>query len=289
MTFKLICPNDLQASVFVAQALTLGGVRGECDHCNANNPVACHSQTVYSLCYNGQPTMDFVTCPTDYICTNEPFVCRPKALAAASCNRTSTSANSTSQCGLCLSQGKVFACLNETTIAFCFGDDSPHYGSLSYCPEGTVCDLNSGSNFCTAATKTAPSCRESDWGTTTRNETGNIAQPEDLTCKTFLYCQYTNGVWSGQISTCPANQWFDPNLRLCSAAYTCPTATTITPATTSTTTTVPTTTTTTPTTTTTTTEATTTTESSLTPAELCEQNGETQARMAQPGDTTCKK
>lgn len=47
-----------------------------------------------------------------------------------------------SLCAVC-DEFKVFACLNETTIAFCFGDSVPNIAAVSYCPENTVCDLNS--------------------------------------------------------------------------------------------------------------------------------------------------
>lgn len=51
------------------------------------------------------------------------------------------------QCGVC-DKHKVFSCQNETTIAFCFGADEPMEGSISHCPENTVCDINLDSGFC---------------------------------------------------------------------------------------------------------------------------------------------
>ncbi|XP_028897908.1 hepatitis A virus cellular receptor 1 isoform X2 [Zeugodacus cucurbitae] len=150
---------------FLLVAIAFGGVRGECDKCNADNPVACHSETVYSLCLIDQPTMKFVTCPPDYICTSDEFVCYPRDSAVPSCGRTNPVEDGSSKCGICASRDKLYACLNETTIAFCFGDDMPHYESLSYCPADTVCDLNRESGFCTPAAQTAPSCIPSQWTT----------------------------------------------------------------------------------------------------------------------------
>lgn len=99
--------------------------------------------------------MKFVTCPPDYVCTSDTFVCYPRNSSVASCGRISPVEEGSSACGVCASRDKLYACLNETTIAFCFRDGVPHYESLSYCPAGTVCDLNRESGFCTPATKTA--------------------------------------------------------------------------------------------------------------------------------------
>lgn len=52
-------------------------------------------------------------------------------------------------CGVC-SANKVYACVNETTIAFCYGQDKPVEGAdVSYCLGDTVCDINSTRGFCT--------------------------------------------------------------------------------------------------------------------------------------------
>uniref|UniRef100_A0A0K8W320 Chitin-binding type-2 domain-containing protein n=1 Tax=Bactrocera latifrons TaxID=174628 RepID=A0A0K8W320_BACLA len=145
--------KQISEVIFFLVALAFGGVHGECDVCNTNNPVACHSETVYSLCINDQPTMNFVTCPADYICTSDVYVCYPSNSSVASC--TNSTIDESSQCGICASRNNLYACLNETTIAFCFTDGVPHYESLSYCPAGTVCDLNAESGFCTVSTKAA--------------------------------------------------------------------------------------------------------------------------------------
>ena len=52
-------------------------------------------------------------------------------------------------CGVC-SDNKVYACVNETTIAFCYGQDKPVEGAdVSYCLGDTVCDIYSMKGFCT--------------------------------------------------------------------------------------------------------------------------------------------
>ena len=75
------------------------------------------------------------------MCTSDPYICVPKA--TPSCIRD------TYLCGVC-SENKLYACINETTIAFCYGEDRPIEGSdVSYCPGDTVCDIYSKKGFCT--------------------------------------------------------------------------------------------------------------------------------------------
>ncbi|XP_014089374.1 integumentary mucin C.1 [Bactrocera oleae] len=269
-------------------ALAFGSVYGECDKCNSNNPVACHSETVYSLCLNDQPTMNFVTCPTDYICTSDVFVCYPRNSSVASC--TNSTDDGSSQCGICASRGNLYACLNQTTIAFCFGDDVPHYESLSYCPAGTVCDLNAESGFCTAATKSAPSCRQSQWTTSTPAVTTSTLSSTTTTSTTTPTVPTTTSPVA-TITTTPVSTTTTTSVPTTTPVPTTTTTpvstTTTTPVLTTTTTPVSTTTITPVPMTTTTLDSTTTTEHVLTPEEICE-NHDASGTIAYPGDLTCK-
>ncbi|XP_067644021.1 uncharacterized protein [Eurosta solidaginis] len=148
---------------FLVVTFMLVRVNGECDQCKHNNPIACHGETVYSLCVNGKPTYDNITCPSGFVCTGDVFLCLPSEMVTPICTRRATVSATSNKCGICGSARKVFACLNRTTIAFCFGEDDPYYESLSYCPEGTVCDLNSGANFCTDQRLVEPSCPKDEW------------------------------------------------------------------------------------------------------------------------------
>ncbi|XP_036337517.1 mucin-2-like, partial [Rhagoletis pomonella] len=286
-------------------------VHGVCDQCQTENPVACHNETVYSLCINGTATLNYRSCPEDYVCTADVYVCYPSNSSVPSCVRTETDDVEQSQCGVCGSEGKVFACLNETTVAFCFGDDSPHYESLYNCPEGTVCDLDSGSKFCSNETEAMPSCRESTTtttpqATTTTMETtipdATTQEPTETTTElttttTATTTTTTTSPTSTPTTTTAASTTTTTTLTpTTTTPSTTSTTTTTTPTTTPTTTTATTTTptTTTPTTTSTsttpapatTTPTTTTTEHTLTPAEICENNGE-ETSIANPDDLTC--
>ncbi|KAM7357631.1 uncharacterized protein ACRADG_002906 [Cochliomyia hominivorax] len=238
------------------------GSHGECDVCQSTNYVACHKENVYSLCINGKPTRDYITCPENYVCTPDPYVCYPLPEAKPSCVRGSN------LCGVC-NFNKVYSCLNETTIAFCYGEDKPVEGAeYSYCLEDTVCDLYSQKGFCTEKYLTKPSCVTQDQGdignddtkkstTTEATTTTEITTTRKPTTSTTTTIQPTTTTTTTELTTSTT----EPTTTITKPTTTTTTTITKPNTTTTTTTTEPTTITTTtePTTTTTTTEPTTTT------------------------------
>ncbi|XP_065361921.1 mucin-2-like [Calliphora vicina] len=132
--------------------ICVAAIQSDCDVCQSSNNVACHKENQYSLCINGIPTEDFITCPENHVCTPDPYVCYPLPQAKPVCVRD------TNLCGVC-SKNKVYACINETTIAFCYGEDKPYEGAdVSYCLDDTVCDIYSEHGFCTESHLSKPSC-----------------------------------------------------------------------------------------------------------------------------------
>ncbi|XP_037824859.1 mucin-2-like [Lucilia sericata] len=253
--------------------LGVNGIRSECDVCQSTNFVACHKENEYSLCINGVPTEDFITCPENYVCTPDPYVCYPLPEAKPSCVRH------THLCGVC-SENKVYACINETTIAFCYGEDKPVEGAdVSYCLGDTVCDIYSTKGFCTESYLAKPSCvtnpNDYDYDdpvtvTTTAEPTttSTTTEPTTTTTKattTTTTTETTTTTTTTQPTTTTTTT--EPTTTTTEATTTTTQPTTTTEQTTTTTTTTePTTTTTTtePTTTTTTTEPTTTTTTTTT-------------------------
>ncbi|KAI8115699.1 hypothetical protein FF38_03890 [Lucilia cuprina] len=151
-------------------------VQSDCDVCQSSNNVACHKENVFSLCINGIPTEDFITCPENHVCTTDPNVCYPLPEAKPTCVRNSN------QCGVC-NKNNVYACVNETTIAFCYGADKPVEGAdVSYCLGDTVCDIYSQDGFCTESHISKPSCVTNDDTTTT--ETSNTESTTTETSNT---------------------------------------------------------------------------------------------------------
>lgn len=96
----------------------------------------------------GKATEDFITCPENYVCTQDRLVCYPLPNATPSC--IVEKEPHSNLCGVC-NVNKVYACLDETTIAFCFGNDVPDTNTLSYCPENTVCDISGIEGFCASS------------------------------------------------------------------------------------------------------------------------------------------
>ncbi|XP_058987294.1 mucin-2-like [Musca domestica] len=152
MKMKITLKLLLWAAIWVV------GVHADCDVCQSGNNVTCHSLNRYSPCVNGKPTEEYQTCPENYVCTSAILICYPQAHSLpASCPRIDEPPPVGTNCGIC-DKYKVFACLNETTIGFCFGEDAPMEGFVSYCPENTVCDISLESGFCNDKADAEPSC-----------------------------------------------------------------------------------------------------------------------------------
>ncbi|KAL7734077.1 hypothetical protein ACLKA6_011762 [Drosophila palustris] len=49
-----------------------------CDICQSGR-AACHSENTYSICIDGVPTRNDITCPVGYTCTGEKFICYKKS------------------------------------------------------------------------------------------------------------------------------------------------------------------------------------------------------------------
>ncbi|XP_023174153.2 uncharacterized protein LOC111601681 [Drosophila hydei] len=53
-------------------------LNGECDVCQVGR-AACHSENTYSICVNGKASNKVITCPTNYVCTGEKYICYPES------------------------------------------------------------------------------------------------------------------------------------------------------------------------------------------------------------------
>ncbi|XP_037940211.1 cell wall protein DAN4 [Teleopsis dalmanni] len=149
----------LQLSLWITTLLVVlntlsGALVGECDLCFANN-VACISQQSFVLCNNGAPTNIEVPCPGDKICTSHQTICRSPTEDTPACYEN--------YCGTCILTDGRFACIDETTYGFCFGDLTPKLETFTKCPNGYVCNIEMGN--CMPKETYTPSCYKSSEGT----------------------------------------------------------------------------------------------------------------------------
>ncbi|XP_064547420.1 uncharacterized protein LOC135434688 [Drosophila montana] len=81
--------------VFIVSLGLPSNLMGQCDVCQTEVPVACHSETSFSICLNGIPTEDYIECPKDYHCTGQKYICYPKASGTTNCVTGSTTTPAT--------------------------------------------------------------------------------------------------------------------------------------------------------------------------------------------------
>lgn len=81
-----------------------------------------------------------LTCPGNTICANTPAICVNST--------TSNLKPDCPFCGVCNTE-MTFACLNDTSFAYCFGTTTPSTEDMDVCPMGTYCSITAAvPNFC---------------------------------------------------------------------------------------------------------------------------------------------
>lgn len=297
--------------------------QARCLDCGLFSSTACVSETQFLQCVNGIIKWEaFDRCDAGFVCADAPGTCVEEGTKPASCNL----------CRAC-NDPDGLVCTSSVTYAMCVGD-TIDAASESYCQEGWYCDAAGtvsepcvpAGNFtaipCTAdqvsitttpattttmATTTTPTTTTSTTTTTVNpvsfcssRPAGRYPDPDDTTCKSYIYCRFFNGAMTGSRYTCAGTTYFDPSVSLCSDTYLCPTSTaSTTPQTTvtqpqttatmppqTTTTTVPTTMTTPSTTMPSTTTTTQGSGTTVNPVTFC--SSRPAGRYPEPGDTTCK-
>ncbi|GAB0099782.1 hypothetical protein DMENIID0001_156690 [Sergentomyia squamirostris] len=204
-----------------------------CGRCG-DSGLACVSETEFRVCNNGVPDADtLIECPVGTFCTNSATTCDLGAVPRCR------------PCNTCSADGR-FACLDGTTVAFCYGGPNPSADTYK-CPVNTVCNINAAApNFCSQNDGTVSICSPpprtvltttttttivpttttqspASW-CTQKNTVGRFPVPSDTTCTSYYYCFVNGGSISGQRYTCTGTTVFNPVTQQCvlSTAYTCP-------------------------------------------------------------------
>ncbi|ALC44877.1 CG32024, partial [Drosophila busckii] len=94
--------------------LLVFGFCQECNICNAENGVACVSNTAFKMCDDSNsPNGDLYNCPTDSKCTGSRRICETGVTLKGACE----------SCDIC-SRDAVFKCTSRNQFALCVDPDS---------------------------------------------------------------------------------------------------------------------------------------------------------------------
>ncbi|XP_032573604.1 integumentary mucin C.1 isoform X2 [Drosophila sechellia] len=169
--------------------LTIRYLAATCNVCQSASNVACHSETTFSICYDGVPSYDLLPCPKDFYCTDGFYTCYQNADPVCKTEEdTSTTEIQTS-----------------TTTS------SPTTTTTTEVPTTTAIP--------TTTTTTEIPTTEAPWDADDicQQYTKNtfFENVDDPTCTTYLFCYFINGSATALIRNCKTNQYFDASLKAC--------------------------------------------------------------------------
>ncbi|XP_017071775.2 uncharacterized protein LOC108108284 [Drosophila eugracilis] len=198
-------------------AVNILGCLAACNTCNSNG-ISCTSDTEFQFCSSAsEPIGDLYNCPSGYYCTDSTPICSSVATSATctGCNTCSTD--------------KRFACTGRNTFALCLGESTPSASIGGSCGTELVCNVEN-ENICGSATKYAVTCSgsgSSTCGSTTITNATEYCQSLQAvgrypygavtatTCRQYVNCYIANGVYLGNVYSCPGSTFFDSTSRLC--------------------------------------------------------------------------
>ncbi|EDW17886.1 mucin-5AC [Drosophila mojavensis] len=218
--------------------------KATCNVCNPVNNMTCYSSSQFQACdANGLPSRLPTSCPAGYSCVSgaSGVLCLPN---------NSTTIADCQDCNKC-DANLTFACTSTSTFALCLGTTTPQNSSGS-CAAGYVCNMNA-TQICGLETQVTPTCSYADDPTTTTTTTTTTPattaattttapatpSPEnpntycsairaqgyypagdyaETTCRQYIYCYLSGGVWRGQRYNCPGRTYFSPTMRTCVTA-----------------------------------------------------------------------
>ncbi|XP_016933435.2 uncharacterized protein [Drosophila suzukii] len=199
--------------------VSIVGCRAACNTCNSNS-VSCISDTEFQFCSTSTPPApigNLYTCPTGYYCTAGTPVCS-----------SLESSRACPGCNVCSADNR-FACTSRNTFALCLGGTTPSTSIGGSCGTDLVCSL-SNPNICGSPAMNIVTCSGSGSGTCGSTTISNATEfcesikqigrfpygrVTSTTCRQYVNCYISAGVYYGNVYTCPGKTYFDSTSKLC--------------------------------------------------------------------------
>ncbi|KAH8366811.1 hypothetical protein KR200_011781, partial [Drosophila serrata] len=217
-----------------------------CNECQSESNVACHSETTFSVCYDGVPTYKLLPCPDGFYCTDGFYTCyRGASPVCESTTTTPPTTTTTTEApwnaeDLCNAATKSTFFENKddptctTYISCSVSNTGVHSVKITTCKENLYFDASlkicgpTKPDGCLEAETTTTTTTTSTTTTTTTalpwskeatcadiTVTTLFTNEDDPTCTTYVYCYISSGVIKALIKSCKANQYFDSSERVC--------------------------------------------------------------------------
>ncbi|KAH8379238.1 hypothetical protein KR009_003828 [Drosophila setifemur] len=219
-----------------------------CNVCQTDSHIACHSETEFSICYDGEPSYNLLQCPEGSYCTDDFYTCYKDAIAV--CSQTTTEKPTTTEGPW----NAVTECEKQTKTIFLENKDDPTCTSYITCKVSgdiydtkiTTCNpnlyFNPSLKLCTATkpdgcveltteppttttivptTTPIPTTTAKPWSAAETclsvTQSTLFANEDDPTCISYLYCYVSKGSAQALIKNCRTDNYFDVDTKLCSA------------------------------------------------------------------------
>ncbi|XP_016991368.1 uncharacterized protein LOC108053278 [Drosophila rhopaloa] len=208
----------LRLLIFLGVGIRILGCQAACNTCDMTTGVSCVSETEFQFCSTlGVAIGGLYSCPTDYYCTASSPIC-----SSVAGSETCTG------CNRCSSDNR-FACTGRHTFSLCLGLSTPSASINGSCGSNLVCNVENP-NICGSPTLFAVTCTGdnpqncdstaiSDANEYCRSIKTNGRFPygrvTSTTCKQYVNCFTSAGIFYGNVYTCPGNTYFDSTSRLC--------------------------------------------------------------------------
>nr|XP_016926281.2 cell wall protein DAN4 [Drosophila suzukii] len=201
-----------------------------CDVCQSVSKVACHSENTFSICYDGEPSYDMLSCPTDYYCTDGFYTCYQNADPVCKLDTTTSKIPTTTQIPTTTEIPTTTQIPTstqiQTTTQIPTTTEIPTTTTTTKIPTTTttteiptttttteIPTTTTTTEIPTTATPTADDlCQQATKNTFFENV-------DDPTCTTFITCSVntTDGTHSTKVTSCKANQYYSTSLKVCTA------------------------------------------------------------------------
>ncbi|XP_017071479.2 integumentary mucin C.1 [Drosophila eugracilis] len=191
-------------------------IAGTCNVCQSDSKVACHNETTFSVCYDGVPSYNFLSCPTDFYCTDGFYTCYLNADPVCKSEKETTTTEiptTTTPTEMPTTTTTTEIQTTSTEISTTSSTtEIPTTTTTTEIPKTTTTTEIPSTTTTTEGPWNADDiCQQATKNTFFENE-------DDPTCATYITCTVdSEGTHSTKITSCKANQYFSASLKVCTS------------------------------------------------------------------------